>query len=243
MNKSIPIVMIICAVVFDTWMFRPVFADHFSAGLGMIPMGADQNGKGDIVDLVKLWAKATGHDIDIQVYPFKRSLNYVRNGITDFHLPMIKNPYIDPKDLDYEYSTTAVTDVNFVLYTNKNKPIDTSDLSRYTITTAAAHAVMFDFPIGEDYTVESALKKLSTRRIDGYIFADMSTDPILRRLGFTNIRRQLYKTFKVHAILPKGGKGGPVDRMITEAMVKIKADGSYDKVIKPEFYQYSDWQP
>ena len=219
------------------------YAEHFTACLAEMPVGAENQEKGILVDLVNRWAEVTGNEITITTYPFKRSIMNVKNKSCDFHLPLIENPYKHPGNLDFDYSTSVILTTDFVLYTNKDHPIDVTHLERYNITTDAAHIEFFDFPIKGDFKIESSLKKLSAHRIDGYIYANVPTEPVLLALGLKNIKQQFYKSFNVRAVLPKGQKGGAADRMITEAMEIIKADGSWDRIMEHVNLKYTDWQP
>lgn len=214
----------------------------YKASLALLKVSAESNDKGILVDLVKYWGKSTGNTITISVHPFKRSLDNVISGQADFHLPFIKNPHKDEGDLPFDYSTSVIFDVNFVLYTNKNKPVDLSKLSTYTISTDNAHTVLFDFDIKRETSVESALKKLNIGRIDGFIFADVEVDPILKQLNLTQIKRELYKIYHVHAVLPKGQKGKETDLMITEGLKKSKESGVYQQLLSPLYKPYDDWQ-
>lgn len=215
----------------------------YKASLAQLTVAAENEEKGVLVDLVKLWSKATGNNIFIKVYPFKRSLENAISHESDFHIPLIKNPYKTEAELGFDYSTSEIFKVNFVLYTNKGKPIDNNKLSDYKITTDAAHVDFFNFKIGSEFSIESALNKLSLGRIDGFIFADSETDPVLIKLGLKNIKRELYRTYSVHAVLPRGEKGKGPDLMITEGMDIIKKNGEYSKLMDTVFKAYDDWQP
>ncbi|MDY6904509.1 MAG: transporter substrate-binding domain-containing protein [Thermodesulfobacteriota bacterium] len=218
-------------------------AQVFKANFALLSVASESPDKGVLIDLIKEIAKETGNQVEIKVYPFKRSLQNAIEHKADFHIPFIKSPYKPEDQLPFDYSTASLFDVNFILYTNKNKPIDTSNLAQYTITTDAAHVDLFDFPIKPDYQIESSLKKLNAGRIDGYIFADSEADPILKQLGLKNIRRQLYKVYDVHAVLPKGEKGKAADQMITKGMAILRQNGKWAKIIKPLDNEYVDWQP
>lgn len=240
----------IISVIITLSLVIPVFAASafaegktYKATLAHLNLTAKNENEGILVDLLKMWAKATGDTIAIKVYPFKRSLENAISGEADFHLPMIKNPYKTADELGFDYSTTSVFNVNFVLYTNKDKPIDIDNLAKYKITTDGAHVDFFDFKIGADFSIESALKKLSLGRIDGFIFADTETDLILKKLGLRNIKRELYKVYDVHAVLPKGTKGKDADKMITEAMQKVSSTAEYQNLMAPLTIEYDNWQP
>lgn len=215
----------------------------YKVSMAKLPWATECEQKGVAVEILRLWEKQLGVRFDIHRYPFKRSLFNVINRRADFHIPLIKNPDKDEKELAFDYSTSALGRVNFILYTNKHLSIVPSNLHAYKVYTDASHVELFTFPIQADYTIENSLRKLDSGRIDAYIFAEKEVDPILKKLGLKNIRRQLYKVFDVHAVLPKGEKGGKVDQMITKGMQIIKKNGQWADITKPVHGDFDNWQP
>jgi polar amino acid transport system substrate-binding protein len=209
----------------------PALAMDLKGSLAQMPVYAESPDKGVLVDLVKAIAAETGSKISIQVAPFKRSLKSVIDKKVDFHMPLIKNPQVDEAKLPYDHSTATIFHVNFVLYSNKNKPLDLKDLGRYKLETDSAHIHYFPFKIAPSSDIASSLKKLNVGRIDGFIFADNACDPLVKKLGLNNVKRQLYKVFDVKIILPKGQKGGDVDKFFSDAIKKLKAKGEYVKIM------------
>ena len=235
--RNLPVMVAGITLAFATFLVCPVGASDMKATLAEMPTT-------DIfVDLVNAIAKTSGKEIEIQRVPFNKSMHDLVDGKADFHIPLIKAVNIDEATLDYAYSTETIFHVSFVLYTNKNKPIDKSKLKDYRIETDLAHVPYFDFPIKGSTRVDSSLKKVDAGRIDGFIFADSSTDPILKQEGLKNIHRELYKVFDVKIILPKGEKGKATDAFLTETIEKMRADGTFDKIMSPVEQPYNDWQP
>ena len=236
MVVTITVAMMLLSVI-------PTRAADLKVSLAKMPVYAESVDKGVLVDLVKAMAKTSGKSIEIQVVPFNRSIRDVIEGKADFHMPLIKNEIIDEKELDYAYAKEKISDVNFVLYTNKNKPIDRSKLKDYKIETDLAHVSYFDFPIKGSTRIDGSLKKVNAGRIDGFIFADSVSDPIIKKEGLNNIHRELYKVFNSDIVLPKGEKGKATDAFLTETIEKMRADGSFDKITAPIVVPYDDWQP
>ncbi|MCP4325794.1 MAG: transporter substrate-binding domain-containing protein [Alteromonadales bacterium] len=232
--------VVLCASPFKTFAHEKTY----KASLALLPVAAESKESGVLVDLVKLWEKATGKEIKINVSPFKRSLRDAINNKVDFHLPLIKNPYKNDSKQDFDYSTSVIFTVSFVLYTNKTKHINKNRLSDYALVTEPAHKDLFDFAIEENYRgIAHSLKMLNKGVIDGYIFADVEADPVLKKLGLKNIKRELYKIYDVHAVLPKGEKGKGVDIIISKAMNKIRESGEWEVLMSPVYHEYIDWQP
>jgi polar amino acid transport system substrate-binding protein len=128
-------------------------------------------------------------------------------------------------DLDYDHSTATIFHVN------------------YNIETDAAHVQYFHKTIIPSSNLESSLKKVNIGRIDGFIFADVACDPIVKSLNLSNIRRELYKRFDVKIILPKGEQGKSVDNLLTAAVGKLKSTGEYNNIMGILDTPFNDWQP
>jgi polar amino acid transport system substrate-binding protein len=219
------------------------FAGDYTASLAKMPIYAESEDQGVLVDLTKAIAEVSGNNISIKVQPFKRSMMNVIRKEVDFHMPLIKNPNIPEKDLEYDHSTETIFHVNFVLYTNKDKPLDLDQLDKYKIETDAAHVQYFPFKTIPSSSIEGSLKKVSSGRIDGFVFADNASDPVIKSLNLTNIHRQLYKRFDVKIILSKGERGKDVDQMLGAAIKQLKDSGDYDKIMGQIDQEYQDWQP
>ena len=231
----------VSSLFFLVSFFNFVKADTFNATMPDIML--EKTGKSEeFLNIIYLWGEILKNDIKVEYYPFKRSLLNVINKQADFHFPLIKNPYKSNSELGFDYSTTVITNVDFVLYTRRLQPIDVDNLSAYKIATDAAHIELFNFPVEGIFTVDGALKKLNSGRIDGYIFSGEVVDTTLKALNLTTLHRQLYRTYDVHAILPLGGQGNKTDQMITEAQAAIAASAEYSEVVKKIYVPYTDWQ-
>lgn len=230
------IVFIICPVSSN-------FAKEYTVSLAKMPVHAISVNQGVLVDLVRAIEKTSGNKIEINVFPFSRSMKSVILNKVDFHIPLIKNDMIPEEKLPYSYSSQTIFMVNFVLYTLKNSKVTLENLEAFYIETDSAHTDYFPFHVIPSGRIEQSLKKLQFGRIDGFIFADSATDPILKKLGYKNIRRQLYKRFEVKIILPKSEHGKEIDQMLTRAIEELKEDGTYEKIIGTVNKPYNNWQP
>lgn len=120
---------------------------QFTAGVAHMPLYAESADEGVLINFVKALSEESGREINIQLLPFSRSMQFVKNRQVDFHLPLIKAPYSSGRELDYDYSTATIFHVNFVLYDNKDNPVDLNQLDKYTIETDTVHKEYFDFKI------------------------------------------------------------------------------------------------
>lgn len=226
--------------LFSTFSFT-LNAQVTKVSLAQMPMYAESTEKGVLVDMSKAIADASGNKLDLQVVPFKRSMDNVITKKVDYHAPLIMNPTIDPKTLKYDHSTETIFHVNFTMYSNKNKKIDKNKLKEYTIETDAAHTQYFPFPMVSSSDLEASLKKVDAGRIDAFIFADQASDPLVKKLGLKNIRRELYQVFDVKIILPKGGAGGATDKMISAAIKKLKDEGKWNPIMSVIDQPFKEW--
>ncbi len=234
---------ILLLLTFIVFIGTDASARDLKASIAKMPVYAESKDKGVLVDLVRAIAEVSGNNIEIEISPFKLSMFLAKIGKADFHLPLIKNPVIKEDTLDYDHSTESIFHVNFVLYSNKNKEINKDSLKDYYIETDAAHVEYFDFKIYPSPKIKTSLTKVDEGRIDGFIFADAASDPLIREYNLKNIKRQLYKVFEVKIILPKGGRGGEIDGILTSAIKKLRESGRYEEIMKPVDYPYNDWQP
>lgn len=220
-------------------LFSPfISAADYKASLSQMPVFAESQDKGVLVDLLKAISAVSKKSIDYQVVPFARSMRYVESGKVDFHIPLIKPP--DLSQANFSLSSETIFHVNFVLYTNRHKPLDSDRLADYLIETDVAHTSYFPFDIQPSAHLLGSLKKLDLGRIDGVIFADDATDPLIEAHNLQNIQRQLYRRFEVKIVLPKGGEGGATDRFLSEAIQKLRASGRLEEIMRPVDHPYAD---
>ncbi len=228
--------------LFLSFLMGQAYGGGFKASLAKMPVVAESENKGVLVDLVKA-ISSQGSPIEYQVVPFNRSMSSVINGDVDFHLPLIKMPDNIAKNLDFDFSTETIYKINFVLYSNKNKKIDMNNLGKYKLETDLAHVGYFDFKISGSTDIAGSLRNVDLGRIDGFIFADAAADPLLKEKKFKNIARTFYKRYDVKIILPKGKRGGEADQMLSKAIAKLKKSGKYAKIMSTIDKPYEDWQP
>ncbi len=216
-------------------------ASDLKASIGQMPIISESHDKGFLPDLVKAMAAISGQKIYFEVVPFARSMEAVREGKVDFHIPLIE-PF-DMSKAQFSLSKTVIFKVNFVLYYNKNHPLDLSKLAGKNIESDKAHTSYFPFEVSPSSCIECSLKKVDIGRIDGFIFADTPCDPIVKSIPLRNIRRKLYRRFDVKFVLKKGAEGGTIDKFLTKTMSQLEKNGELKRIVGPFSQEYSDWQP
>ncbi len=205
---------------------------------GHLPVLAETKDKGILVDMVKAIDKVMGSSSEIGVFPFPRSIDNVLQGKAAYHLPELEDPKTDPASLPFDLSDAMFFKVHFVLYSTKGAGVTLENLATKKIETSIAHTRYFPFNIKGSSNFESSMKKVNAGRIDGFIFAMLEMDSLVEKLKLTNIERQLYQSFEVRAILPKGQKGGETDKYLQAGMDKLVASGEYAKIMGPLLGEY-----
>jgi len=216
---------------------------QLTAGVAQMPMYAESADEGVLINFIKALSEESGNEIRIRLLPFSRSMQFVKNREVDFHVPLIEAPYSTGRELDYDYSTATIFHVNFVLYDNKNNPVDLSELDQYIIETDTVHKEYFDFKIHPSACLACSIKKVAAGRLDGLIYADMAIDPLIKRYNLANIQRRLYKTFEVKMVLPKGSRGGELDLMLSNTIDQLRHKGKLQRVLNSIDQPFDDWQP
>jgi polar amino acid transport system substrate-binding protein len=225
-----------------------LFAQELKAVVPQLsPMATDTFKK-----IIEAIVDSSGKTISLQIVPFARAVYLIENKQADIECSAVQIP--DQKKwsaLAFDYSSAEIIKIVFVLYTNKAKPISAVDLKSgnakgYKIETDVAHVGHFAFAATPSTSIDASLQKVDSGAIDGFLFSQGSSDPALKRLGLKNIARQYYDTFSGVCLLQKGGRGGPMDAMITDGMARLKANGKYQTIIGPYAAgasKYIEWQP
>jgi polar amino acid transport system substrate-binding protein len=227
-------------------MFAQAQARDLKASVPIpLPPLVDSKDKGILIDLLKAMGEEyKDGKILWEVYPFARSMENVEKGRSDFHMPQLVNPNISPDKLPFMFSSEKIFRVVFVLYTNKNnKDINPGNISKYKIESSDGTKDFFGFPVSGNPSIESGLQKVDMGRLDGGIMAMPESDMALKKLGLKNIKRQEFAKYDVRIVLNKS-TGKEVDKILTDLIGKLKANGKFQKIMGPILDQKFDpWQP
>ena len=229
-------------------------AGNLKASMAKLPVLIEDENTGGFVELVKALDEVYAEgEILREVYPFKRSLDNVIKGKADFHIPLIRNPLIPEDKLPFRYSSLPTGPVAFVIYSHKDNPLAKEDIAKaggknppdfpYKIHTVPGHTELFVFPTVENFDFENCLKMVVMKRIDAVILPQEEADFIIRKLGIKEIHRSLYYEFDSMLVVAKDKRGEEIDRILTEALKKLKADGRLDRINENIHSPYRDWQP
>ncbi len=107
------------------WMSLTVSvqASDLIASLAYLPELAESPNSGILVELVKAIDELHPDEVTVTVHPFPQSIDNIKKGLTDFHMPILKNPSIPDSALPYLHSTENIFQVYFALYTHKDSPV------------------------------------------------------------------------------------------------------------------------
>lgn len=216
---------------------------NLKAHVAQLPVLAESKDKGVLVDLVKALGKVyDGGKIDLEVLAFNQSMNGTLRGQADFHLPLLKDPAAGPQGKGFRYSNESLWNVKFALYTNKSSKLTPATIQGANVETEITHTHFFSGVSPSKDIVES-LKKVNDGKLDGFIFAALESDEIIKREKLANLQSHHFKTFEVKFIVPNGKKGEATAKTLSELIAKAKANGDFDRILAPIVSFYSAWQP
>jgi polar amino acid transport system substrate-binding protein len=205
----------------------------------------------EFVAMIKEIIEASGNTASIQVVPQARADYMVSNNEVDLQYPIIVIPDVEKqKNLKYDLSSIELLKSAWVLYTNKKKPIDPEPLRKgnpnnHRIETDPSRLDDFTFAAIGSTNYEASFKKLDTGTIDGIILSQSTGDSVLKKLGLKTIKRQFWFEYVRTFSLPKGARGGEIDKMLSAGLEKLKTTGRYEVLIgkQAQAAKYDDWQP
>ena len=198
-------------------------------------------------DPLPLFVKRLGEvidvDMDIRIYPFSRSIEYINENKIDLHIPMIDSTHTLKKNLPYQFSSITLWTVNFVLYTHKDKVINLNQLSELKLYTDRTHVGLFPFKLHPTINIKGAIQMVDKNRIDGLIFADTVVDDIINKLELPNIKRTLFRTYPVKFIITNGQRGHEINKKLSLGIQKLKFSEEMKVLSEKLTFPYIDWQP
>ena len=217
------------------------YADDLRISLPLLPPTIESANKGPLAKLAQAIArqwkegKAT---VGVPV-PFSVSVDKITSGEADVHFPLIAISVEHESELPYRYSTVTLYEVPFALYSRQGnaaiegKTLTIAMLSKLKIETERGHAPLFFFQPHEADSIKTALMRVASGEIDGFLFSANATDPVLKQLKLKNIVRSPYRTYKAKMILPKGPAGHELDEKLDLIIAQLKDTGEYQKIMAP----------
>jgi ABC-type amino acid transport substrate-binding protein len=203
------------------------------------------------ISLIKAIGEEMKATMNVQVVPGGRANYLVENKQVDIVLPDLRIPdQAKRAKLKFDDSTVTMYNLSFVLYTTKGKDIDIADLKKgntkgYKVETDVSQVNTFEFVGIPTTNLDASLKKVNDGAIDAFIFSQSTGDALLKKGGYTNIKRNFYGIYDMAFALQKGQAGGPLDKLLAEGLAKLKANKKYDEILGKAVKDgiYKDWQP
>jgi hypothetical protein len=239
-NKILSVLIIIIMMLSAVYL---VSAKEYKVSIKQLPGLSDM-----FVKNVNTVLEATGNKAIIEIASPGKSEFLIISKKVDLEYPSI---YITNMkkgaDLKYDFSSVTLGKIPFVLYTNKDNPVDVEKIkkdhqTKFNIEVEPSLYGKIDYEFFQTTNMEASFKKLSVSKIDGYITVQATGDMYLKKSGLKNIKRQLWNEYDWTFSLPKGSKGGEVDKMLIEGINKLKASGKYSSLAGSES-GYEEWQP
>lgn len=214
----------------------------------LLPGLINSRDDGPFIDLVRAIGEAYGAGrLTIEAGPANRVYDSVSRGVADLGFPTINaSPTVDP-GLPFRYSTTPFGQVSFVIYSHRDRRVAYPDLQALARGAnqlrVEGPAVEWGFPVQPFSNFESALRKVEAGRIDAFLWAQEEADLVLRQLGLKTIHRELHGRFGDVFLLPRGPRGEFVDRVLTDAINKLRAGGRLEALYRRIHLPWDPWQP
>ena len=202
-------------------------------------------------DLFIAIGKATGNTFDINVYPPARAVDMLEHKKVDVQVPRVKSRNTAANKMNKaEFSRISLYPVAFVLYTNKEKPLDIASLNNgntkgYKIEADGSNLNFFNFRAMFSKNAAQSLMTVSAGRIDGYIISQIVGDAFLKALRLKNIKRQFWDNYLASFVLQKGQAGGKLDRILADGVNKLRKNGELEKIMGEDirYSGFRNWQP
>lgn len=200
--------------------------------------GADV--QGELPDLIRALDRVTHTTTKIVIRPFARSLLETAEGNADFHMPFIQVGDLPaPKGLAY-VTEVAIGQRPFVIYSRKAAPLDANTVGKNKLVLIeAGHASFFPFSATESSCMSCSLDMVLLKRADALIVANDIVDPLLVDPKYKSIRRALYKSYPVRALVNANADSTATRRYLIEGVTRLMQSGEMAKSLN----EYSDWQP
>lgn len=211
------------------------------------PYEYTENGviKGVAVDVIKETFKLMGHEVKIEVWPWARSIEMIKNGDADGIFTFFKNP---EREAFVHFSKEAVVQQKIALWVRKDSGItfdgDLSHLRNYRIGVVrkTSYGDRFDnavkkgtLKITESYTINEAIKLLVNKRIDVWVSNYHGAVFELKKSGIFMEVRELQPSLQDSAAyvgFSKKRNLASLRNQFDTALAKLKTSGRYDAIVK-----------
>lgn len=222
---------------------------HIRVEAMLLPGLVNSATDGSLIDLLQAMAKQypQGRFL-ISAAPVMRVTEDVTQGVADLGFPTLRLRMGGDEKLPYQYSTASFGTANFVLYSNKKKPLTRTLIEQNQAQNKAkllieAPGFEWGFPVEQFTSLESALRKVEAGRLDAFLWAQEEADTVLKQLKITNIVRASYGDFDDVFLRTRGPRGDFVDGVVTATLLKLRQSGELEALYRRIHLPHNPWQP
>ncbi|MCP4671303.1 MAG: transporter substrate-binding domain-containing protein [Desulfobacula sp.] len=230
-------VIVMLCMLFVLPFTTPVFAGDYTIASFPIPLMVESPDKGIFIEVTKEIAKRSGLDIEIKIFPTKRTvINFHENKVDGFFpaLDVMINKDISPSEEMYFKK-------DFVFVKEGSSPVSTIEgLAGKKVGITMGYPYAKKITDAQGFTIEVApndmvnIKKLAAGRIDVFIVEEKSGLQALKESGVSGITYEAGKPIskqKVYYAFQPDAKGKEVAAKFSQALSSMKKDGTFGKIM------------
>jgi len=230
------IIVLLC-VLFVLPLTSHVFAGDYTIASYPIPLMVESPDKGIFIEVTKEIAKRSGLDIEIKIFPTKRTvMNFHENKVDGFFpaLDIMINKDISPSEEMYFKE-------DFVFFKEGSSPVSTIEgLSGKKVGITMGYPYAKKITDAQGFKIEIApkdeinLKKLAAGRIDAFVVEEKSGLQALKQSGVSGITYEAGKPIsrqKVYYAFQPDAKGKELAAKFSQALSSMKKDGTFGKIM------------
>lgn len=250
MNKSSRIIVSFF-VVLCVWIFpsaSPAGAAMYRlVTLEYPPYEYSENGqiKGIAVEILKETFKIMGHEVNIEIWPWARSIEMVKNGEADGIFTFFKS---SEREGFVHFSKEMIVNQKISLWVKKGSKIefngDLSSLHKFSfgVVRKTSYGDKFDnavkdgtLKVYEAYTIEECIKQLVNNRIDIWVSNNDGALFELKKYGLNSDVKKLMPPIQdtpSYVAFSKKRNHEVLRNDFDKALAKLKKSGKYDEIMK-----------
>jgi ABC-type amino acid transport substrate-binding protein len=218
-------------------------------GAGLIPGMVNSSTDGVMVDLIKAMAAAyKDGSMAVRAMTVGRLDVELAEGLVDMSMPYIRMRPNDDVNFNFRFTRQSYGKVSFVLYSRKAAPVTKEAITRAVVRQPfpfKIESAEFDwgFPVTQFLSFESAFKKLSSGRIDAFLWAQEEADEELRRQGDKSIVRELFGVYDDVFAVQRNARGDFVEKVYEETLEVMRKSGKLKEIYSRIHLPFEPWQP
>lgn len=234
-------------------------AGEILLGAGLIPGMVDSATEGVMVELIKamsqIYSKGVGAPgstrsgaLVVKAMTVGHLDIDLVEGLIDMAMPYIRMRPEDDAQFKYRFTRQAYGKVAFVLYSRKSSPVTVAGLQKASGQQPFPYKIEsteydWGFPVTQFLSFESAFKKLSTGRIDAFLWAQEEADEELRRQGDKGIVRELFGIFEDVFAVQRNARGDYVEKIYDQVLDTMRSSGQLQALYSKIHLPFDAWQP